>query len=99
MTNDFMDTALNYVPQLCRDPEHTELLKVGEHDDFDPFTPQERFDHQRRIAGDNMEFALKYRAMLEELLKRHNGDGESMMLTILSPTDVEDIQEALAWRL
>lgn len=122
-------------PENCDRPTYEELASVGEHDAYDPSTTTERFERQRRIAGDNiaqaqvesvprgveyngageqvspttappeeaasppaMDFALKYRNMLESLLKRHNGEGESMMLTILSPTDIEEIEEVLAWR-
>ena len=52
-------------------------------------------EHLRRIAGDNMDFAMRYRNLLQTLLDRHNGD--SLALTILSPTDVAEIKEALAW--
>ena len=51
----------------------------------------------RRIAGDNMDFAMRYRNLLQTLLDRHNGKGTSMMITALSPTDVAEIEAALAW--
>ena len=38
---------------------------------------------------------LLYRNMLETLLARHNGEADTMMLTILSPVDVEEIQSVL----
>ena len=44
-----------------------------------------------------MDFAVRYRNMLQTLLDRHNGKGTSMMITSLSPTDVAEIKEALAW--
>ena len=84
-------------PERCERPTYDELLKVGQHDDFDPFTPAQRFEHQQRIAGDNMDFAMRYRNLLQTLLDRHNGKGTSMMITALSPTDVAEIEVALAW--
>ena len=54
-------------------------------------------EHLRRIAGDNMDFAMRYRNLLQTLLDRHNGKGTSMMITALSPTDVAEIEAALAW--
>ena len=82
-------------PDPCDRPTYDELLKVGQHDDFDPFTPAQRFEHQQRIAHDNMNFAMRYRNLLQTLLDRHNGD--SLAPTILSPTDVAEIDAALAW--
>jgi hypothetical protein len=52
-------------------------------------------EHLRRIAGDNMDFAMRYRKVLQGLLDRHNGD--SLAPTILSPTDVAEIDAALSW--
>lgn len=58
----------------------------------------EKLAHQRRIAGSNMDYAVIYRNMLQKLLDRHNGEADTMTLTILSPVDVTEIEEALAWR-
>ena len=84
-------------PENCDRPTYAELLRVGQHDDFDPFTPAERFEHQRKVAGDNMDLAMRYRNVLQALLVRHNGDGDSLALTILSPADVTEIKAALDW--
>ena len=51
----------------------------------------------RRVSGDNMDFAMRYRNVLQALLVRHNGDGDSLALTILSPADVTEIKAALDW--
>ena len=82
-------------PDPCDRPTYDELLKVGQHDDFDPFTPAQRFEHQQRIAGDNMDFAMRYRNLLQKLLDGHNSD--SLALAILSPTGVAEIDAALSW--
>tara|TARA_R110000744_G_scaffold38896_2_gene88745 strand:+ start:610 stop:1005 length:396 start_codon:yes stop_codon:yes gene_type:complete len=74
-------------PDPCDRPTYDELLKVGQHDDFDPFTPAQRFEHQQRIARDNMNFAMRYRNLLQSLLRKGT----------LSPTDVAEIEAALAW--
>jgi phytoene dehydrogenase-like protein len=89
-------------PDPCERPTYDELLRVGQHDDFDPFTPAERFAHQRRIADKNADFAWRYRDLLQKLLDRHNSDGDSLpktafALTILSPADVAEIKAALDW--
>jgi hypothetical protein len=85
-------------PENCDRPTYEELLRVGQHDDFDPFTPAERFEHQRKVAGDNMEFALKYRTVLQNLLERNDAEGDEFLITILSAVDVEEITEALEFR-
>jgi len=61
----------------------------------DRLTYDQLGEHLRRIAGDNMDFAMRYRNLLQTLLDRHNGD--SLAPTILSPTDVAEIDAALAW--
>jgi hypothetical protein len=38
---------------------------------------------------------MRYRKVLQGLLDRHNGD--SLAPTILSPTDVAEIDAALSW--
>ena len=53
-------------PDPCERPTYDELLRVGQHDDFDPFTPAERFEHQRKVAGDNMNIAIKAMSQLTE---------------------------------
>ena len=63
----------------------------------DRLTYDQLGEHLRRIAGDNMDFAMRYRNLLQTLLDRHNGKGTSMMITALSPTDVAEIEAALAW--
>ena len=88
-------TCVNNHPENCDRPTYAELLRVGQHDDFDPFTPAERFEHQRKVAGDNMDFAMRYRNLLQKLLDGHNSD--SLALAILSPTGVAEIDAALAW--
>ena len=55
-------------------------------------------EHLRRIAGDNMDFAVTYRKVLQALLDRHNADGDSLAPTVLSPTDVAEIETALQHR-
>ena len=91
-------TCVNNHPENCDRPTYAELLRVGQHDDFDPFTPAERFEHQRKVAGDNMDFAVRYRKVLQALLDRHNADGDSLAPTVLSPTDVAEIETALQHR-
>ena len=49
----------------------------------------------RRIAGDNMDFAMRYRKVLQGLLDGHNSD--SLALAILSPKGVAEIDAALDW--
>ena len=63
----------------------------------DRLTYDQLGEHLRRIAGDNMDFAMRYRNLLQTLLDTHNGGGDSLALTILSPTDVAEIDAALAW--
>jgi len=53
----------------------------------------------RNIAGDNADFATRCRKMLQTLLDRHNGGGDPLAITILSPADVTEIKAALDWRL
>jgi len=64
----------------------------------DRLTYDQLGEHLRRIAGDNMDFAMRYRNVLQALLDRHNGDGDSLAITILSPADVTEIKAALNWR-
>ena len=45
--------------------------------------------------SENATYAVMYRNMLETLLARNNGNGTSMMITNLSPTDVTDIKVVL----
>jgi len=54
--------------------------------------------NSRRISGDNMDFAVTYRKVLQALLDRHNADGDSLAPTVLSPTDVAEIETALQHR-
>ena len=69
----------------------------------DRLTYDQLGEHLRRIAGDNMDFAMRYRNLLQTLLDRHNGwhsgsiYGDSLAPTILSPTDVAEIDAALSW--
>jgi len=63
----------------------------------DRLTYDQLGEHLRRVAGDNMDFAMRYRNLLQTLLDRHEGKGASMMMTVLSPTDVAEIKEALDW--
>jgi hypothetical protein len=44
-------------------------------------------EHLRRIAGDNMDFAMRYRKVLQGLLDKGT----------LSPIDAAEIEAALAW--
>ena len=53
-------------PSNCERETYAELLRVGASDSHDPFTPAERFAHQRRIAGDNMNIAIKAMSQLTE---------------------------------
>ena len=84
-------------PENCERETYAELLKVGASDSHDPFTPAERFANSRRIADKNADFAWRYRDLLQKLLDRHNGGGDPLAITILSPTDVAEIDAALAW--
>ena len=71
---------------------------AGASDSHDPFTPAERIANSRRISGDNADLAIRCRKMLQTLLDRHNGGGDPLAITILSTTDVAEINEALDWR-
>ena len=82
-------------PSNCDRPTYAELLMAGASDSHDPFTPAERIANSRRIAGDNADFAMRYRNLLQKLLDGHNSD--SLALAILSPTGVAEIDAALAW--
>ena len=64
-------------------------------DPCDRLTYDQLGEHLRRIAGDNMDFAMRYRDLLQKLLDGHNSD--SLALAILSPTGVAEIDAALAW--
>ena len=63
----------------------------------DRLTYDQLGEHLRRIAGDNMDFAMRYRNLLQTLLDRHNGDGDPLAITILSATDVAEIKAVLDW--
>jgi hypothetical protein len=84
-------------PENCERETYAELLKVGASDSHDPFTPAERFANSRRIADKNADFAWRYRDLLQKLLDRHNGGGDPLAITILSPADVAEIKAALDW--
>jgi len=74
---------------LCSNaPDHYGKCDVSAH-------ASEVLAEARRVAGDNADIALKYRSMIRTLLDRHNGRADTMMLTILSPVDVEEIREVL----
>jgi hypothetical protein len=53
-------------PENCDRPTYAELLKVGESDSHDPFTPAERIANSRRISGDNADIAVKAMSQLAE---------------------------------
>ena len=87
--------------ETCRQPVyegHVDCSCPSNHPaNCDRLTYDQLGEHLRRIAGDNMDFAMRYRNLLQTLLDRHNGKGTSMMITALSPTDVAEIEAALAW--
>ena len=64
-------------------------------DPCDRLTYDQLGEHLRRIAGDNMDFAMRYRDLLQKLLDGHNSD--SLALAILSPKGVAEIDAALSW--
>ena len=71
-------------PENCFRPTYSEL--------------EAKLANSRRISGDNMDFAVTYRKVLQALLDRHNADGDSLAPTVLSPTDVAEIETALQHR-
>ena len=83
----------------CERPTYDELLMAGASDSHDPFTPAERIANSRRISGDNADLAMRCRNVLQALLDRHNGGGDPLAITILSPADVTEIKAALDWRV
>jgi len=58
-----------------------------------------KLENARRISGDNADLAIRCRNVLQALLDRHNGGGDPLAITILSPADVTEIKAALDWRL
>ena len=54
--------------------------------------------NSRRISGENMDFAVRYRNVLQALLDRSNSGGDIRLLTILSLRDIEEIETALEAR-
>ena len=86
-------------PSNCERETYAELLMAGASDSHDPFTPAERIANSRRISGDNADLAIRCRNVLQALLDRHNGGGDPLAITILSPADVTEIKAALDWRV
>jgi len=58
-----------------------------------------KLENARRISGDNADLAIRCRNVLQALLDRHNGGGDPLAITILSPADVTEIKAALDWRV
>jgi hypothetical protein len=86
-------------PENCERETYAELLRAGASDSHDPFTPAERIANARRISGDNADLAIRCSDVLQALLDRHNGGGDPLAITILSPADVTEIKAALDWRV
>ena len=59
-----------------------------------------KLENARRISGDNADLAMRCRNVLQALLDRNAGlEGiDDMLLTNLSPRDIEEIETALDWR-
>ena len=75
----------------------SELKEIGKpccviHDE-EPI--EEKLAKCRVVNSENATYAVMYRKMLETLLDRNNGNGDSMMQTVLSPKDITDIKETL----
>ena len=49
----------------------------------------------RVTSAENNTYAVMYRCVIKTLLDRHNGNGDSMMQTVLSPNDIALIEKAL----
>ena len=64
----------------------------------DRLTYDQLGEHLRRVTDDNMDFAMRYRNLLQTLLDRSNNGGNDIrQLTILSLRDIAEIETALAW--
>ena len=64
----------------------------------DRLTYDQLGEHLRRVTDDNMDFAMRYRNLLQTLLDRsYNGGNDIRQLTILSLRDIAEIETALAW--
>jgi len=72
-------------PENCFQPTYSEL--------------EAKLENARRISGDNADLAIRCRNVLQALLDRHNGGGDPLAITILSPADVTEIKAALDWRV
>ena len=58
-----------------------------------------KLENARRISGDIADLAIRCSDVLQALLDRHDGGGDPLAITILSPADVTEIKAALDWRL
>ena len=56
---------------------------------------EEKLAQCRVTSADNGTYAVMYRYVVQTLLARHNGNGDSMMQTVLSPNDIALIEKAL----
>ena len=56
---------------------------------------EEKLAQCRVTSTDNNTYAVMYRYVIETLLDRHKGHGDSMMQTVLSPNDIALIEKAL----
>jgi len=79
------------VPSGERHPRNAEALANEE--------LEAKLENARRISGDNADLAMRCRNVLQALLDRHNGGGDPLAITILSPADVTEIKAALDWRV
>jgi hypothetical protein len=75
-------------PENCDRPTYSEL--------------EAKLANSRRISGENMDFAVRYRNVLQALLDRRNhilrSGNDTSLLTHLSPRDIEEIETALEAR-
>ena len=56
---------------------------------------KEKLAQCRATSVTNGDYAVMYRYVVKTLLDRHNGNGDSMMQTVLSPNDIALIEKAL----
>lgn len=56
---------------------------------------EEKLAQCRVTSAENSTYAVMYRSVITTLLDRHNGNGDSMMQTVLSPNDIALIEKAL----
>ena len=92
--------------ETCRQPVyegHVDCTRDKNHPE-NCFRPtyeglEAKLENARRISGDNADLAIRCSDVLQALLDRHDGGGDPLAITILSPADVTEIKAALDWRV